>query len=285
MKGGLVVGLTGASGFLGRPLAARLAAAGHTVVPIPREMGALPGLDALVHLAGESVAGLWTAGKRRAILESRVEGTRRLVERMRELRRPPAVFVSASATGLYGHRPGEVLEDDAGPGSGFRSEVCRAWEAEAREAEKFGVRTVLLRFGSVLDPDGGYLGRMTPFLRRGLCFVLGRGSDRFPWISRTDAVRLVEFALATPGLAGPVNAVAPRSATQKEFARAAAALFRRHVLGRVPRRLLRAVLGEFARAFIDSQDVRPAKALRHGFVFLHPDLETWTPSLALEIPR
>lgn len=285
MKRGLVVGLTGASGFLGRPLAARLAAAGHTVVPIPRDLGALPGVDALVHLAGESVAGLWTARKRRAILESRVEGTRRLVERMRDLERAPAVFVSASATGIYGHRPGEALDDDAAPGRGFRSDVCRAWEAEARAAEKFGVRTVLLRFGSVLDPEGGYFGRMIPFLRRGLCFVLGRTSDRFPWISREDAVRLVEFALATPGLGGPVNAVAPRAATQEEFARAAAALFRRHVLGRVPRRVLRALLGEFARAFIDSQDVRPAKALRHGFVFRHPNLAAWRPALALEVTR
>ncbi len=285
MRRRLVIGLTGASGFLGRPLAARLAAAGHSVVPLPREMGALPGVDALVHLAGESVAGLWTARKRRAILESRVEGTRRLVLRMRGLGRPPAVFVSASATGIYGHRPGEILDDDALPGAGFRSDVCRAWEAEARAAEALGVRTVLLRFGSVLDPGGGYLGKMAPLLRRGFCFVLGRGSDRFPWISREDATRLVEFAIETPGLSGPVNAVAPRTATQKEFARAAAALFRRHVLGRVPRRVLRALLGEFARAFIDSQDVRPAKALRHGFVFQHPDLGTWTPSLALEVSR
>lgn len=285
MKERLVIGLTGASGFLGRPLAARLAAAGHTVVPIPREMGALPGVDALVHLAGESVAGIWTAGKRRAILESRVEGTRRLVDRMRDLGRKPRVFVCASATGIYGHRPGEVLDETAAPGSGFRSDVCRAWEAEAQAAENFGVRTVLLRFGSILDPAGGYLGGMTPFLRRGLCFVLGRTSDRFPWISREDALRLVEFALATPGLAGPVNAVAPRTPTQEEFARAAAALFRRHVLGRVPRRVLRVLLGEFARAFIDSQDVRPAKALCHGFVFRHPDLESWTPALALEMSR
>jgi hypothetical protein len=285
MKGGLVVGITGATGFLGRPLAARLRAAGHTVVPLPREMGALPGLDALVHLAGESIAGLWTARKRRAILESRVEGTRRLVRRLRDLPRPPAVFVSASATGIYGHRPGEILEDEAAPGHGFRSEVCRAWEAEARAAEALGVRTVLLRFGSVLDPEGGYLAGLAPFLRRGLCFVLGRTSDRFPWISREDAVRLAEFAIATPALSGTVNAVSPHPATQQEFARAAAALFRRRVLGRVPRRLLRILLGEFARAFIDHQDVRPAKALRHGFVFRHPRLESWTPTLALEANR
>lgn len=285
MKGGLVIGITGASGFLGRPLAARLAAAGHTVVPIPREMGELPGVDALVHLAGESVAGIWTPGKRRAILESRVQGTRRLVDRMRDLAHRPRVFVCASATGIYGHRPGEVLDDEAPPGAGFRSDVCRAWEGEARAAERFGIRTVLLRFGSVLDPAGGYFGGLIPFLRRGLCVVLGRTTDRFPWISREDAVRLVDFAIATPSLEGPVNAVAPRTPTQKEFARAAAALFRRHVLGRVPRRVLRLLLGEFARAFIDSQDVRPEKALRHGFVFRHPDLEAWTPTLALETVR
>jgi len=276
-RGGLVVAMTGAGGFIGRALARRLEGAGHTVVPLPRELGTLPGADAIVHLGGESIAGLWTARKRRAILESRVAGTRRLVERMGALPLRPRVFVCASATGIYGHRPGEVLDEDAGAGRGFRSDVCLAWEAEALRAEALGVRTVLLRFGTVLDPAGGYLAKLLPLWRHGLCFVVGRARDRFAWISREDAVRLIEFAVNDEALRGPVNAVAPRAATQAELARVAAQAAGRHVVGRLPRRVLRFALGEFARAFTDSQDVRPRRVLSRGFAFLHVDVGSLFP--------
>lgn len=260
-----VIGITGAGGFLGRALSRRLAGAGHTVVPVPRAPGLLPRFDALVHLAGENVAGLWTRGKRRRILESRTGGTRRLVSRMREA--PPGVFLCASAAGYYGHRPGEVLDENAPPGRGFRPGVCVAWEREARAAEALGVRTVLLRFGTVLDPSGGYLGRMLPFLRRGLCFVLGRPRDRFSWVSLEDAVRFVAFALERPSLRGPVNVTAPRALTQGEFARTVARWLGRRVLGRLPRSALRLALGELASAFVDWQDVRPVRARAEGFRF------------------
>ncbi len=275
----LVVALSGAGGFLGRALVPRLEAARHTAIALPRALGALPAVDAVVHLAGESIGGFWTARKRREIRASRVEGTRRLVERMRDLARPPRVFVCASAAGYYGHRPGEVLDEEAAPGRGFRSEVCLAWEDEARRAEALGVRTVFLRLGTVLDPEGGYLAAILPFLRLGLCFILGRWSDRFSWISREDALRLVEFCLQDDSVSGPVNATAPRSATQKELALALADLAGRHVLGRLPRRVLRLALGELARAFIDSQDVRPRKAMEGGFQFRHPDIASLVGSL------
>ena len=268
----LVVGITGAGGFLGRPLAHRLARAGHTVVPLPRALGALPALDALVHLAGESVAGLWTARKRRLILESRVEGTRRLVSRMRDLGRRPRVFLSASAAGFYGHRPGERLTEDSGPGWGFRPQVCLAWEAEARAAETLGIRTVLLRFATVLDPSGGFLGAMAPFLRRRMCFVLGRAGDPFPWISLEDAIGAIEFCIRTTAIRGPVNLAAPCVPTQADFARTLSAWLGRPVVGRLPRTLLRIALGEFATAMTDSQEVVPEKLLRHAFEFRHPEL-------------
>ena len=270
---GLVIGITGANGFLGRPLSRRLTAAGHTVIPIPRQLGALPMVDAVIHLAGESIAGFWTARRKRRIFESRVEGTRRLVERMVELDRRPRVFISASAAGFYGHRPGEVLTEESSNGRGFRARVCAAWEAEARAAEALGIRTVIPRFGTILDPSGGYLGKLMPLYRRGLCFVIGRASDRFPWISLEDAIRFIERSLADPSIRGPVNVVAPGTATQGEFARAIAAWLGRHVLGRLPRTALRLALGELATAFTDSQDVRPAEAIRRGFEFLHPTLE------------
>lgn len=278
----MLIGITGARGFLGAPLARRCIEAGHTTVPLPREIGLLPEVDVVVHLAGESIAGLWTPRKRAAILESRVEGTRRLVERMRTVRHRPRVFICASAAGYYGHRPGEALDEDSPPGRGFRSEVCLEWEAEARRAEELGIRTVTLRLATVLDPAGGFLGAMLPLLRTGLCFVLGRTSDRFSWIGREDALRLVELCIADDSIRGPLNASAPRAATQKEFAHALAAAAGRHVLGRLPRRLLRLTLGEFARAFIDHQDVRPAKALQRGFRFRHPDLPGLFRALGLQ---
>ena len=270
---GLVIGITGARGFLGRALARRLDAAGHTVIPIPRNFGALPMVDALIHLAGESIAGRWTTAKKRRILESRVDGTRRLVERMVDLDWKPAVFISASAAGFYGHRPGEILTEESPKGQGFRARVCAAWESEARAAEGLGVRTVIPRFGTILASSGGYLGKLMPLYRRGLCFVIGRATDRFPWVSLEDAIRFIERALIDPAIRGPVNVVAPRPATQGEFARAVATWLGRHVLGRVPRTALHLALGELATAITDSQDVRPAEALRRGFEFLHPTLK------------
>jgi hypothetical protein len=183
MKKDLVIAVTGSHGFVGSALVARLRAQGHTVIPLPREIGLLPGCDVLIHLAGESPAGYWTARKRRAIYNSRVLGTRRLVSRLRDAVSLPKVFLCASAVGFYGHRPGEPLDETSAPGRGFRADTCLDWEAEAMKAEALGIRTVRLRFGTILDPSGGYLGRMLPLLRHGLCFVLGDPEDRFSWIS------------------------------------------------------------------------------------------------------
>lgn len=262
----MLIGMTGASGFLGRPLALRLRDAGHTVVPISREPGLLPNVDALVHLGGESIAGRWTRRRRRAILQSRVEGTRRLVDRLSAMERRPSVFLCASGAGIYGDRPGETLTEESAPGEGFRSEVCRAWEAEARRAELLGIRTALLRFGAILDPRGGYLGRLLPWLHRGVRFVLGEEEASFPWVGLEDAIRFISFALESP-VSGPVNVVSPDGVTQGEFARLLAASLGRRVAGRLPRWMLRLAWGEMARAITDRQAVTPAKATASGFRF------------------
>ncbi len=262
----MLIAVTGASGFLGRPLCRRLREAGHTVVPVSREPGLLPHVDAVVHLAGESIAGRWTARRRREILASRVDGTRRLVDRMRDQEQRPSVFLCASGAGIYGDRPGETLTEESAPGRGFRSEVCLAWEAEARRAESLGIRTAKLRFGAILDPGGGVLSKLLPWHRRGLCFVLGGADDPFPWIGLGDALRLVEFCLAEP-VSGPVNGVSPEGVTQEEFARFLSATTGHRLLGRMPGWALRLGLGEMSRALTDCQDIRPAKALRHGFHF------------------
>jgi uncharacterized protein (TIGR01777 family) len=279
MKKDLVIAITGSHGFIGSALVARFRVQGHTVIPLPREIGLLPGCDVLIHLAGESPAGYWTARKRRAIYTSRVLGTRRLISRLRDAVSLPKVFLCASAVGFYGHRPGQPLDETSAPGRGFRAETCLDWEAEAMKAEELGLRTVRLRFGTILDPAGGYLGRMLPLLRHGLCFVLGDPEDKFSWISLEDALRMVEFAMHRETVIGALNVVAPVAATQGAFARAAAALAGRRVIGRLRAGLLRAGLGELASAIVDVQDVAPAKALQEGFGHVHPTLQFWVSSM------
>ena len=279
MNKDLVIAISGSHGFVGSALCARFRAQGHTVIPLPREIGLLPGCDVVIHLAGENPSGYWTARKRRAIYASRVLGTRRLVSRLRDAVSLPQVFLCASAAGFYGHRPGEPLDETSGPGRGFRSDTCVDWEAEAKKVEELGIRTVRLRFGSILDPSGGYLGRMLPILRRGLCFVLGDPEDRFSWVSLEDALRMTEFAMRRESVSGPLNVVAPVAATQGAFARAAAALAGRRVIGHLRAGLLRAGLGELASAIVDVQDVAPAKALQEGFGHVHPTLQFWASSL------
>ena len=282
------VALTGATGFLGRPLVAHLHALGHQCVVLSRDpqrarrafspavavapMDRLPPCEAVIHLAGESVVGLWTPWKRRAILASRVAGTRRLIAAMRELSSPPRIFLCASAIGLYGHRPGEELVESSPPDprDRFRAQVCRAWEAAAREAEDIGARVTLLRLGNVMDPSGGFLGGLLPLYRCGASFMFGDADACLSWISLEDAVRLIGFALEKATLGGPVNVVAPAAVSQRALAQTLAVRLGRPVRGRVPARALRLLLGEFSAALLDDQNVVPQRALAAGFRFAHP---------------
>lgn len=251
MKKDLVVAVAGSDGFLGSALVARLRRQGHTVIPIPRDLGLLPGCDVLVQLDG-----------------------RELVSRLPDAVCLPKLYIVASSTDYYGHRPAEALDESSAPGQDRRAEACAAAEVEARRAEALGVRTVVLRFGEILDPSGGHLARMLPLMRRGLCFVMGNPEDRFSWISLEDALRLIEFAMTRDALRGPLNGVAPVAATQGAFARAAAAMAKRRILGRLRSRFVRASLGLRA----DVQDVAPARALQEGFGFVHPTLQFWMAS-------
>jgi NAD dependent epimerase/dehydratase family enzyme len=259
MKKDLVIAIAGSDGFVGSALAARLRAQGHTVLPLPQEPGMLPGSDVLIHLGREGD----------------VAATRRLVSRLQDAVSIPRVFLHGSSVDLYGHRPGEPLDETSAPGRSERAQACRAAETEALQAQRLGIRSVLLRFGAVLDPSGGCLGRMLPLLRRGLCFVLGDPGDRFSWTSLEDALRMVEFAMRADAVRGPLNVTAPVAATQGAFARAAASLAGRRVLGRLRSRLLRRTLGVFS----DIQDVAPAKALQEGFGHVHPSLQFWMNSM------
>jgi len=290
----LPVAVTGASGFIGSALVAYLEAGGHRVLRLVRrrdalgpgsafwdpEAGhldpqALEGVEAVVHLAGENIAGLWTGAKRRRILESRVRSTRLLASTLARMERPPRALVCASAVGIYGDRGDEPLTEESPPAQGFLPEVVQAWETAAEPARRAGVRTVFVRFGVVLDPSGGALARLLPVLRLGLGAVFGSGRQYFPWLTLDDALDILHRALLDEGLEGPVNACAPGETTQEAFLRAVAQALRRPLLLRAPAPLLRLALGRMAQeALLPSQRVRPARLTALGHPFRHPDLAT-----------
>jgi hypothetical protein len=238
------------------------------------DVAGLEGVDAVVHLAGESIAaGRWTAERKRRIRASRVDGTRLLAGALGQLTRKPAVLVSASAIGIYGDRNDEELDEGSAPGSGFLADVGRDWEAATETAAAAGIRVVLARMGIVLAREGGALGKMLPPFRLGLGGPLGRGSQWMSWITREDAVAAILATLERPGLAGPVNTVAPAPVTNAEFTRLLAAAVSRPALFPVPALALELLFGEMAReALLASQRVVPRKLLAAGFRFADPVL-------------
>lgn len=286
--------ITGATGFLGRALLEYLHSLGWECVALARKPGAqpvaydpLPACDAVLHLAGESVVGLWTPAKRRAILHSRVESTHALIAQMRALPQPPRVFLCASAVGWYGHRPSELLTETSAPDPqhAFRWQVCEAWERAAAEAETLDCRVVNLRFANVLHPHGGFLGGLLPVYARLGCWVLGNAQSAVSWISLEDCLRMVGFALETEAVRGPLNVATPHAVTQRNLTSGLAQSLGKPVRGRIPAALLRGTLGEFSRAILDDQRMIPAKAEALGFRFNFPAWRGWlqecfTPTLA-----
>ena len=291
------VAVTGASGLIGSALVTGLTSAGHRVVRVVRGAGAasvagqrlarwdpesgalepsaLAGADAVVHLAGESVAGgRWTEAKKRRIRSSRVDVTRRLAEALPRLERPPRLLVSASAVGYYGDRGSEILREDSSPGPGFLAEVCREWEAATDPAARAGIRVVRLRIGMVLSRRGGALGAMlTPF-RLGAGGPVGSGVQWVSWIAIDDLVGAILHALATESLAGPVNAVAPEPVTNRELARTLGRVLRRPALLPLPAVAARLLFGQMAdELLLASARVEPARLRATGFTFRHARLE------------
>ena len=289
--------VTGATGFVGSALVEQLRRDGQRVIVLARDLvqaraafgpgvwvvdslDAIPSetaLDAVVNLAGARVLGQpWTVARRRVLLASRAGVTADVVGLMRRLQQRPRVLVSASAVGFYGASPAQSFElcderSPARPGQ-FQSDLCAAIEHEARRAEALGVRVVRTRFGVVLGRGDGAYPMLALSARLGLGAVLGSGRQPAPWIHLHDAVALIRLAIADGNLAGPVNAVAPQTTTQAEFARALAASFGRRVRLRVPCVLLRAALGEMAELLLEGQNAVPAAALAAGFRFRHPTL-------------
>ncbi|MBS1244978.1 MAG: uncharacterized protein H6R41_1515 [Deltaproteobacteria bacterium] len=286
--------ITGSTGLVGSEAVTVLSAAGHEVVrmvrrvpapgekavrwdPVAREIDAagLEGMDAVVHLAGENVgSGRWTAARKAAIRDSRVNGTHLLCDALAGLARPPKTLVCASATGYYGDRGEEALTEESLPGTGYLAEVCREWEAASDPAARKGIRVVALRIGMVLSPKGGALPRMLPLFRAGLGGVIGSGRQYVSWVALDDLPHIILHALQRGDLSGPVNAVAPRPTTNREFTEALGKALSRPTPLPVPAFALRLAVGrEMADALLlSSARAVPRRLEGTGYRFRFPEL-------------
>lgn len=238
------------------------------------DAAAFEGADAVVHLAGENIAGgRWNAALKQRIQDSRVLGTRAVCAAIGKATRRPSVLVAASAIGFYGDRHDEELDENSAAGSGFLADVCQAWEEEARAVTQFGVRVAHLRIGVVLSRHGGALQRMLLPFRLGLGGRVGSGRQYWSWVELSDLVGMIVHAIDTPSLTGAVNAVAPQPVTNAEFTRDLGSVLHRPTLFPMPAFAARLVLGEMADALLlSSTRVLPRKLAESGFRHRFPDL-------------
>jgi hypothetical protein len=282
--------ITGASGLVGTALSTYLHDCGHTPAPLSRardkhepwwdissgdlSWGKNPEYDAVIHLAGENiVSGRWNKRIKERIRMSRVSGTTLLAQSLAEKEHKPEVFISASAVGFYGDRGDEELNEQSEAGSGFLSQVCQEWEQSCAPAVAAGIRTVNIRLGMVLSPNGGALQQMLPPFRLGLGGPLGSGRQFLSWIDIDDLCRAVGHILQESSLSGPVNMVSSEPVRNKEFATTLGRVLKRPAMLPVPAPALRLLLGEMADALLlTSTRAVPHKLLESGFNFIRPDL-------------
>jgi len=299
----LRVAVSGASGLVGRQLCAFLSTGGHQVRRMVRgqadrerldvawdtkagtlDAEFLNGVDAVVHLAGENIADRrWSAERKRAIRQSRVEGTRQVAEALAALPMKPKVLVAASAIGFYGSRGPEPLDESSEAGTGFLAETCRAWEDATRPAEIAGIRVVHLRIGLVLSAAGGVLAKLrTPF-SLGLGGPVGTGRQGMSWIALDDLLAAVLFCIQDDHVAGAVNAVSPDPRSNRDFGKALGRVLHRPAMAPLPAAVVSALFGEMGRELLlRGAFVQPRRLLDHGFRFDLPRLEQ---ALAFELGR
>jgi len=303
----LRIAVTGASGLVGSNLLPFLTTGGHRVVSLVRGKPALdpaldkpvrhemarpdtspwhPGtgllspetlgqVDAVVHLAGENIAGgRWTRARKQRIRASRIDGTRNLIRSLGKMENPPKTVICASAIGYYGSRGEELLDEESASGEGFLAEVCRDWEEAASEAGAHGIRVVMLRFGVILTPAGGALAKMLPPFRFGAGGRIGDGRQYMSWVSIDDAVGAIHQALLDERLSGAINVVAPQAATNDEFTKALGRVLGRPTFFPVPKFAARLLFGQMAdEMLLSSTRVRPTRLEATGFRFDDTDLD------------
>ncbi|HEV3002358.1 MAG TPA: TIGR01777 family oxidoreductase [Solirubrobacteraceae bacterium] len=291
------VTLTGATGRIGRAIVEALVARGDDVTVLsrspdrarrslpagvaaeawvpsggPAPAAALGGRDAVVHLAGEDVAQRWTERAKREIRESREVGTRNLVAGIAAAAPRPRALVSASASGYYGARGDEPVDEDQPPGDDFLAQVVVAWEREARRAEELGVRVALMRTGVVLSPDAGALKKMLPPFRLGVGGPVAGGRQHMPWVHLDDVVGMYVQAIHDERWSGPVNVVAPGAVTNRDFSKALGKALHRPAIAPVPALALKLLYGEMSQIVLTGVNMVPRRALQLGYEFRHPEV-------------
>jgi hypothetical protein len=287
--------VSGASGLVGSALVPSLEASGIRITRLARTASgpgpartaeripwdpaqpisseAVSGFDAVIHLAGESIVGRWTAAKKANIRDSRVLGTANLAQALARAGKKPRVFICASAVGYYGNRGDELLREESSPGAGFLAHVCQEWENATRPASASGIRTVQIRIGMVLSPNGGALGKMlTPF-KMGVGGKIGSGRQWMSWIDVQDLVGAIHHILKSDGLQGPVDLVAPKPVTNREFTKTLASVLSRPAIFPMPAFAVRLAFGEMGEdVLLASQRVDPAKLVASGYPFRFREL-------------
>lgn len=285
--------VTGSTGLIGSALVSHLESEGHRVTKLVRseprddrcvqwdpdggaiDATGLTGLDGVVHLGGENLAsGPWTAAKKEAIRRSRVASTDLLARTLSGLPEPPKVFACASAVGYYGDRGDAVVTEERATGTGFLAVVCQDWEVAMRPAVEAGIRVVNMRFGLVLSPEGGALGKMLLAFRMGFGGHVGNGRQYVSWISIDDTIRAIRCILSSDSLVGPVNVMTPNPVTNHEFAKALGHVLHRPSICHVPKFVVRGVMGQAAdELLLTSCRAIPKRLQEAGFQFDYPNLE------------
>jgi uncharacterized protein (TIGR01777 family) len=287
--------ITGSTGLIGSHITHYLRTHAHEVTRVIRSYSDLPhgeravvwhpdrdrieaegleGHDVVIHLAGESLAGVWTAEKKRRILSSRTQGTTLIARTLAGLKEKPRALFSASGFNIYGDRPGSEMVDESSPaGAGFIADVAKAWEASTLAAQEAGIRVVHMRFGNVISGDGGLVGVLKPLFKLGLGAKLGSGRQVWPWISIQDIPPAILHVLERPEISGPVNFASPNPVTNEEFTDTFAGVLGRPSFFAVPKFATRLAPGGMAdEILLSGARVEPRKLLDSGYEFLHPEL-------------